>query len=122
MSPGEIALCIPFVGLSIPLVVIWTKHLEKMAEIRSRRVEKVEPSVLGELEALRAEVAKLRDTSTRFDMSFDAAITALEKRMVRVETQDVPTAVVTPTPSANGYSTPDVSAQQVVIGRSGGQT
>ena len=53
----------------------------------------------AELTALRNEVASLRDTTTRFDMSFDAAITRLEDRVDRVEVKQTGTG----TGSVYGY-------------------
>jgi uncharacterized coiled-coil DUF342 family protein len=41
--------------------------------------------VMQALQELRREVSELRETSTRFDMSFDAAVTSLEQRVERVE-------------------------------------
>ena len=42
------------------------------------------------VEDLRREVAALRETSTTFDMSFDAAITRLEERVERTESGQAP--------------------------------
>jgi len=39
----------------------------------------------GEVAALRREVQALRDTTTKFDLSFDAALERLEQRMDHVE-------------------------------------
>ncbi|MDX1932068.1 MAG: hypothetical protein SFU56_05640 [Capsulimonadales bacterium] len=42
-------------------------------------------AVLQAIQELRREVTELRETTTRFDMSFDAAITSLETRVEKVE-------------------------------------
>ena len=42
--------------------------------------------VIGRLDQLQQEIAALRDTTTQFDMSFDAALDRLERRLDRVET------------------------------------
>lgn len=34
MEPGQIALLIPIIGVMIPIVAIWSKHQQKMAEIK----------------------------------------------------------------------------------------
>jgi IS5 family transposase len=34
MEPGQIALLIPIIGVMIPIVAIWAKHQQKMAEIK----------------------------------------------------------------------------------------
>jgi len=58
-------------------------------EIRRLKVERSAGNMGGDtlkaIEDLRKEVAELRETSTRFDMSFDAAITHLEQRMDGLE-------------------------------------
>jgi FtsZ-interacting cell division protein ZipA len=81
---------IPIIGIlavfGIPLSAIWTSHLRKMAEIKAQQSTDSSESVTREITALRQEVAHLRDTTTKFDMSFDAAITRLEDRMEKAET------------------------------------
>jgi uncharacterized protein YicC (UPF0701 family) len=87
MDPGQIAVCIPIVALFIPISAIWTHHLRKMAEIKAQQGTTVAPDIRRELTEIKQQVAELRDTTTRFDMSFDAALTRLEQRMDSVETQ-----------------------------------
>ena len=36
MDPAQIAVMIPIVALCIPMVAIWTKHLQKVAEINAQ--------------------------------------------------------------------------------------
>jgi hypothetical protein len=79
---------IPFV-FGIPLLAIWTSHVRKLAEIKSRGVQSNDNSLRAEVEALRAEVASLRDTTTKFDLSFDSQLTQLETRMERTESQNL---------------------------------
>ncbi len=86
---GEIAVFIPIIALCIPIVAIWVKHKERMEEIRSRSRET--KTVVGD-ESLRAEVQQLkdqmmalRDTTTKFDLSFDGALDTMEERMKRLE-------------------------------------
>ena len=88
MEPAE-ALVMMFV-FSIPLAAIWTSHIRKLAEIKSRGDDGKGSSALrNEVEALRAEVSALRDTTTKFDLSFDAHLTQLETRMERSEGQNL---------------------------------
>lgn len=35
MEPGQLALLIPIIGVMIPIVAIWAKHQQKMAEIQA---------------------------------------------------------------------------------------
>lgn len=36
MDPAQIAVMIPIIALCIPMVAIWTKHLQKVAEINAQ--------------------------------------------------------------------------------------
>jgi predicted ArsR family transcriptional regulator len=36
MDPAQLALLIPIIALCIPMVAIWTKHLQKVAEINAQ--------------------------------------------------------------------------------------
>ena len=88
MADGLIALVAIALPMSIPIIAIVTSHQRKMAEIRARSSDP-SSSTLNELRlqlsAVREEITTLRDTSTRFDMSFDAALSRLESRVDRVE-------------------------------------
>jgi hypothetical protein len=72
-------------GLAIPISAIWGHHVRKLAEIKASGVQSVDNALRNEVDALRAEVAALRDTTTKFDLSFDAQLTQLETRMERSE-------------------------------------
>jgi hypothetical protein len=90
------AIIVPCAVFAIPIVAIITDHQRKLAEIKARMVTGKDTSALSEikseLSALRSEVASLRDTTTTFDMSFDAAISRLEQRVDRLdETENVRT-------------------------------
>lgn len=67
----------------IPLKVIFN-HRQRMAEIKSRQVGNVE-TVHAELEKLRAELKSLRETAVQFDISFDAALDTLQRRVDNLE-------------------------------------
>jgi hypothetical protein len=43
--------------------------------------------VQAAIDELRGEVRQLRDTTMRYDMSFDAALTRMEERVDRIETR-----------------------------------
>jgi len=87
MDPGQIALLIPIVVLFIPIVAIVTDHQRKVLELKLRLKGEVPKEVQAELAELKNQVAELRDTTTKFDMSFDAAISRLEDRVDRVAGQ-----------------------------------
>ncbi|MBC8104308.1 MAG: hypothetical protein H7Z41_17165 [Cytophagales bacterium] len=109
--------------MSIPIIAIITSHQRKMAEIKARSGNignalggPLLNEIKNELVSLRGEVAALRDTTTRFDMSFDSAISRLEQRVDRIEENGavdaVPTLLVT-TPPARSES------NQIILGQKG---
>lgn len=68
-----------------------------LAELKALRAEMAElrgtgkaaggagPDIVSRLDRLQTEMTALRDTTTEFDMSVDAAIDRLERRLERVE-------------------------------------
>lgn len=91
---------IPLAGISIPLLAIGgsivqnvMKSQERRMEMRLRAQQGQNEDVTRQLEALRAEVAGLRDTSTQFDMSLEHSVERLEERVGRIETKTTPSAV-----------------------------
>ncbi len=69
---------------SIPLVAIFLAHTRKMAEMRGLGGAN-SPQVSEQLKQMSAQIAELRDTTTRYDMSFDTALQRLESRMGAIE-------------------------------------
>jgi hypothetical protein len=60
----------------------WLKGEQEIRRLKVQRAQgNANDDTLKAIEDLRKEVAELRDTTTRFDMSFDAAISHLEQRM-----------------------------------------
>lgn len=59
------------------------KHREKLHAMRYP--QEGAPGVIQEIQALRREVTALRETTTKFDMAFDAAIDRLEDRVGSLE-------------------------------------
>src|SRR5687767_14342147 len=66
------------------LVAVWGDHQRKLIEARSRAGNQ-DSATLSELQKLRREVEELRDTTTRYDMSFDTALQRIESRVSNVE-------------------------------------
>lgn len=64
---------------------IWTNHQRKMLEMRLKMNEQGDSSVVSELRDLKAQLADLRDTTTRYDMSFDSALQRIESRVGNLE-------------------------------------
>ena len=68
----------------------FVRSIGRAIELKAQQQSGVNSETTLAIEELRREVAALRETSTRFDMSFDAAITRLEQRMNFVEGQTIP--------------------------------
>lgn len=85
MDPEIIAVFIPIVALTIPVVAIITSHQRKMAEIKARMTQGLSSEIRDHLNEIKNEITHLRETTTKFDLSFDAAVTRLEERVDRVE-------------------------------------
>jgi len=58
MEPGQLALLIPIIGVMIPIVAIWAKHQQKMAEIQS---ETTADATAEKAAQYAAQVQKLED-------------------------------------------------------------
>lgn len=58
MEPGQLALLIPIIGVMIPIVAIWAKHQQKMAEIQS---DKTADATAEKAAQYASQVAKLED-------------------------------------------------------------
>lgn len=95
----------------IPMAVYF-KHKIRLEEVRSQRGEKTDGETLAAIGELRREVQALRDTTTKFDLSFDAGLSRLEERVDRLDaeragvTANIPTATVAPTPAAPAPASP----------------
>lgn len=58
-------------------------HREKLAAMKNR--QQGAPGLIEEVAALRNEMTALRETTTKFDVSFDAAVGRLEDRVRTLE-------------------------------------
>ncbi|MCX7992073.1 MAG: hypothetical protein N2651_00230 [Fimbriimonadales bacterium] len=74
-------------ALFIPITAMVLKHRKDMLkmELEKRRLSNQE--VTKQIEALRAEIAQLRETSTQFDMSLQANLENLQERVRHLEQQ-----------------------------------
>src|SRR5438105_8472680 len=66
------------------LVAVWGEHQRKLLEARAR-LGNQDSAVVSELQNLKRELQELRDTTTRYDMSFDTALQRIESRVSHVE-------------------------------------
>ncbi len=73
-----------------PIIGMFFKHQRQMAEMRMNTLGKADESLLAELHEIKRQMAELRDTTTRYDMSFDSALQRMESRMSHVEQRIAP--------------------------------
>jgi hypothetical protein len=85
MDAGLVALSIPLAGIATGALAIFLSHQRELAKIKAQTQNNVSESVRAELDEMRRQMTDLRDTTTKFDISFDAAISRLEDRVDRVE-------------------------------------
>lgn len=74
-------------GVGSSIIQSILKSQERRLEIRLRAQQGQNEDVTRQLDALRAEIAGLRDTSTQFDMSLEHTVQRLEGRVNRIESK-----------------------------------
>ncbi|MBM3495213.1 MAG: hypothetical protein FJX72_12960 [Armatimonadetes bacterium] len=84
MEEGILAIAMIF---SVPIVAILTAHHRKVLELKLKLRQTSEHKPSDEIAKLRSEMQDIRDTSTRFDLSFDNMLQRLEGRVERLEVQ-----------------------------------
>lgn len=67
-----------------PLFAVIANHRQKLAEIQSKG-QSTDSALAAEIRALKQQVEELRDTTTKYDMSFDTALQRIESRVSNVE-------------------------------------
>jgi hypothetical protein len=72
-------------GIGTGLVKLILESAEKRLEMKLRLQQGKDSGVKEQFDALRAEIAALRDTSTQFDMSLQHTLEGLESRIQNVE-------------------------------------
>src|SRR5262245_41546216 len=86
MNPGIfIALAAITLGCSIPIYALWSDHSRQMMKLKLQLQNQGDANLRASVEALQQEVRALRETSTQYDLSFDAALQRMEQRMENVE-------------------------------------
>jgi len=71
-------------AVTIAIVAMALNYVKQMEQIK-RQPSTVNKNVAEAIESLRKEVADLRGTSTRYDVSFDTALQRMESRIEAVE-------------------------------------
>ncbi len=73
--------------LFIPITAMVLKHRKEMLQMELERRRLGNQEVIAQIEALRQELAQLRDTSTQYDMSLQANLEMLQERVRLLEQQ-----------------------------------
>jgi predicted nucleic acid-binding Zn-ribbon protein len=63
------------------------KHRKEMLQMELERRRLSNQEIVAQIEALRQELAQLRDTSTQYDMSLQANLEMLQERVRMLEQQ-----------------------------------
>jgi hypothetical protein len=97
---GLIAVGIPFaavvLGIGTGMLKVFLSSQERRLEMKLRLKQDMDTSVKQQIEALRADMAGLRDTSTQYDMSLQRTLEGIDARVQSLERarQAHPTATV----------------------------
>ena len=75
-------------AMPVAIVSIVTQHKQRMAQLERDKSMKGESS--SEVALLREEIAKLRDTTTKYDISVEHAMQELSQRLAIVERRTQP--------------------------------
>lgn len=81
----SLALLIPVIAISIPIVAIVTSHQRKLIEMKLQLQGQADEKVIDELREVKRQLSELRETTTTYDLSFDTALQRLESRIGSVE-------------------------------------
>ncbi len=88
---AELALLIPIsaivLGIGSGIIQSILKSQERRMELRLKAQKGQGGDVTKQLEALRAEIAALRDTTTQYDLTNDQIVQHLEERLSRIESR-----------------------------------
>ena len=86
MDGGEfIGLVAVILIFGMPFLGIITSHHRKLMEMKLKLGEQTQGASSKEMQDLKRAVDELRDTTTRYDISFDAALQRIESRVGHLE-------------------------------------
>lgn len=68
-----------------PMIAVLASHHRKVLELKLKAREQADQNVLAELSELKRQMIELRDTTSRYDVSFDTALQRLEGRVRQLE-------------------------------------
>jgi hypothetical protein len=81
----DVLICMTIFGSLVAFASM--RHRAKLEEMRLLRGHGGSADVVSEIRQLQQQIHELRDTTTRYDMSFDAALQRLESRVAHMEAQ-----------------------------------
>ena len=81
------AILVPLGLFGTIIAIVSMKHKQRIEELKVIRGQGAGGNVESEMRKLQEQIHDLRDTTTRYDMSFDAALQRLESRMGHLEAQ-----------------------------------
>ena len=87
LIPLVAIVCIFGPALFIPITAMVLKHRKEMLQMELERRRLSNQEIVAQIEAIRQELAQLRDTSTQYDMSLQANLEALQERVRALEQQ-----------------------------------
>jgi len=87
LIPLAAIVCIFGPALFIPITAMVLKHRKEMLQMELERRRLSNQEVIAQIEAIRQELAQLRDTSTQYDMSLQATLETLQERVRMLEQQ-----------------------------------
>ena len=70
---------------SIIHAIIWTKHRQKIAEMKLKNSGSLPVELKTELASMRSDIHQLRDTTMQYDLSFDTALQQMDRRLGNIE-------------------------------------
>lgn len=80
-------ICIFGPAVIIPVTAMVLKHRKEMMKLEIERRTTVNQDVLAQIDALRREIAELRQTATEYDLSLQANLENLQERVRALEQQ-----------------------------------
>jgi hypothetical protein len=93
MSPDQIAILVPIVAIvsaiGSSVVKRYLVFKERELEMRLAHSKTGDADIVRQLQELRDELARLRDTSTSYDLSIDHQLQQLERRMQFMENKSI---------------------------------
>jgi hypothetical protein len=91
LDPATCWVFIPIIAIAMVLgskmLSMVLSHREQMASIRGSRSVTTHPDLMAELQQLRTDMARLRDTTTQYDMSIQHTLEQVQIRIAALEAE-----------------------------------